>query len=76
MGKQNVFKKVPGECLTSNGAASIVSWDPGEGYRGGGCLGDCETRLVWWNCRKGKNKNRTKYEERNQNSAYDDVLNK
>lgn len=38
--------------LTSNGAASVVSRDPGEGYRGGGCFGHCEARLVRWNWRK------------------------
>lgn len=40
-------------CLTSDGAASVVSWNPGEGDRGGGCLGNSEAGLVRWNCRGG-----------------------
>lgn len=50
--KQNTQKIQWDECLTSYRASSIVSWDPGERYRGGGRLGHCETRLVRWNYEK------------------------
>lgn len=50
--KQNTEETQCGECLTSYRAASVVSWDPGEGYRGGGGLGHCETRLIRWNYKR------------------------
>lgn len=34
---------------TSDGAAAVVSRDPGERDGGGGGLGDREARLVGWN---------------------------
>lgn len=43
----------PGHCcvwvclLTSDGAASVVSWYPGEGDGGGGGGGDGQTWLIW-----------------------------
>ena len=46
--KQTIETKTV-KTVTSNGAATVVSRDPGEGYRGGGCLGHCEARLVGWN---------------------------
>lgn len=48
-GNKAVKKIQRGECLTSYRAASVVPRDPGEGYRGGGGLGHCETRLIGWN---------------------------
>lgn len=48
-GNKAVKKIQRGERLTSYRAASVVPRDPGQGYRGGGGLGHCETRLIRWN---------------------------
>lgn len=49
--------------LTSDRAASIVSWNPGQSDGGGGCGGDSETRLVgrdWGRDPKSKPLNNTR----------------